>query len=212
MAYRSHRSKRVSRRAVGARRDRKLDLIARVPLFAGCGYDALVELGRSFELATVGPDTVLDTEGARARFWWVVVEGCALTTHRGEPAGVVGPGASVGGHPAPGRDAGDVTVRALGPMTLLVTDARALPTLARRHPAVAKRLLGTPPTRTPPTGTPSTRTPSTGTELSTTAPSSTAPSSTAPKAPSDQHGWHAGVGSAARAATAPTTPSPTVGR
>jgi CRP-like cAMP-binding protein len=149
MLHRPHRSDPAPHPARTARRDLKLERIAAVPLFAGCRRDALVELGRTFELCSVGPGTVLEVEDERASSVTVVVEGSALATRRGVPAGLVGAGDCFGERASLGHGPSVVTIRALGEMVLLMADVRAARTLAARHPALseqlaAARLLGVP--------------------------------------------------------------------
>jgi hypothetical protein len=139
MPRRDHRPDRAARPR-RTRHDGKLELIAGLPLFAPCGRDALFELGRTFELCSIRPGTVLQVEGEPSAFWTVIVEGSALATRGGAPAGLVGAGDCLGERAVLDCAPNGVTVRALDSMVVLVSDVRAVRRVAARHPAVAQRL------------------------------------------------------------------------
>ena len=135
----NHPAVRISRTK---ERDRKLEAIARVPAFARLPPHDLLALGRMFELAALDEGSALVVEGGLARLCMVVVDGRALATRRGEPAGVLGPGDWQGTRPEADY-LGDITVRALEPMTILVADRRAARGLLSAHPGLQARAAAT---------------------------------------------------------------------
>jgi CRP-like cAMP-binding protein len=128
-------------------RDDKLDLLRRVPLFAGIDEEALGSLAAELRVLDVKRRAELFHRTDEGRDLYVVVEGSlkAMTTSReGDDVvfEIMGPG-DVFGESAMMGDVGRTqTVRAIDAACLLVVDRRDLLAFMREQPEVALRLLG----------------------------------------------------------------------
>jgi CRP-like cAMP-binding protein len=128
-------------------RQEKLELLRRVPLFAGIDEEALGALASELRVRDVKRRHELFHRTDEGRDLYVVVEGSlkAMTTSReGDDVvfEVMGPG-DVFGESAMMGDVGRTqTVRTIDPACLLVIDRRDLFAFLREHPEVALRLIG----------------------------------------------------------------------
>jgi CRP-like cAMP-binding protein len=125
----------------------KLDLLRRVPLFAGIDGEALGSLAAELRVLDVKRRTELFHRTDEGRDLYVVVEGSlkAMTTSReGDDVvfEVLGPGDIFGESAMMGDVGRTQTVRAIDAACLLVIDRRDLFPFVREQPEVALRLLG----------------------------------------------------------------------
>jgi CRP-like cAMP-binding protein len=131
-------------------RDEKLDLLARVPLFARMGKRELERLSQLTDEVEVGLDGVLAQQGATGHEFFVVLDGRLIVLDGKKPIATLGPGdffgeiALLDGRPR------TATVRAEGITRLLVVGHREFHALMDEFPtvrtavleAVAERLRG----------------------------------------------------------------------
>jgi CRP-like cAMP-binding protein len=96
------------------RKDAKIELLRRVPLFAGCTKRELASLASSTTLLDVPVNTTLVTEGARDRDLIVIVDGSAEVTRGGKRVGTL----------RSGDFFGEIALLSGGPRTASVTTSQ----------------------------------------------------------------------------------------
>jgi CRP-like cAMP-binding protein len=121
--------------------DDKLELLRRVPLFAGVDQAGLEELGRIAEEVEAGPGTVLTHEGRHEGYFFVVVSGSVRIERSGQTINTMGPGDFLGEIAL--LDAGPRTATATTaePTTLLKITNEAFHQLVDRSPALRTAVL-----------------------------------------------------------------------
>lgn len=122
-------------------RDSKVELLAAVPLFSACSDR---ELKRIAALATPleAPEgDVLTTEGSPGSEFFVIAEGTARVTLRGEELATLGPGDFFGEMALLDQEPRAATVTATGPMTVYVIGASEFGSLLEEAPSVSRKLL-----------------------------------------------------------------------
>ena len=122
--------------------DPKVAFLRSLPGLAGIRDRDLVALASLFDEARVDAGRVLIREGASGREMFLVVEGQAAVTLRGDFIATVGPGEFVGEMAVFERAPRSATVTALTPMRLLVAGSQSFGTLLA-HPAMLRRLATT---------------------------------------------------------------------
>ena len=116
------------------RRDRKIETLSNISLFAGCDDKELAAIAKLVDEATVPAGHVLIEEGATScREAFIVIDGSASVTVRDVQVAIVGPGGVTGEMGVIDHERRCATVRALTDMTLLVIDARSLSSLIEKH-------------------------------------------------------------------------------
>lgn len=122
-------------------RDQKVELLAAVPLFSACSDK---ELKRIASLATpleVPGGEALTVEGAPGSEFFVIDEGTAKVTLRGEELASLGPGDFFGEMSLLDGEPRAATVTADTPMRVFVIGAGEFGALLDDSPSVARRLL-----------------------------------------------------------------------
>ena len=76
------------------RRDAKIELLKRVPLFAGCSKAELRELAKTADELDIREGTVLTREGRTAKEFFVLVDGTAQVTRSPSSRQATGSGRS----------------------------------------------------------------------------------------------------------------------
>lgn len=74
------------------RKNAKVDLISKVPLFAGCSKKELSSIAAIADELDVREGTTLIREGERGREFFVIIEGSARVTRNGRKLNEIGPG------------------------------------------------------------------------------------------------------------------------
>jgi CRP/FNR family transcriptional regulator, cyclic AMP receptor protein len=118
--------------------DEKLDLLERVPLFAGMSRDGLVELGRIADEVDVPAGSVLTHEGRHEGYFFVVVTGTVGIERGGRSINTLGPGDFLG----------EIALLDGGPRTATATAKTACRLLSMRHEAFDELLDVSPTVRT----------------------------------------------------------------
>ena len=121
--------------AVALRRDAKVELLKKVPLFAGCSKAELRELARSADELDIREGTVLTREGRPGREFFVLISGNAQVTRKAKKIAEIGPGDWFGEIALLTDSPRTATVTATSPGDILVITDRRLPQ-RRRDDAV----------------------------------------------------------------------------
>lgn len=126
-----------------AQKDAKIDRLAKVPVFAGCGRKELQAIASiSDEVVIDSGDTVI-TQGEHLHYAYVIEEGSGAVDIDGNSAGEVSAGEILGEismfDPAPAA----ATVTATTSMRLLVIRQDEFEETIRHHPDLAISLLKT---------------------------------------------------------------------
>jgi CRP-like cAMP-binding protein len=124
------------------RDDPKLATLRGVPALRGMRDKELARIATLVDEVELEPGTVLTREGQPAQECFVLLEGQAEVTLRGEVIATVGPGDFVGEMGVIDIRPRSATVRALTPIRALVADMRAFSELIR-EPQVARAVLTT---------------------------------------------------------------------
>jgi CRP/FNR family cyclic AMP-dependent transcriptional regulator len=122
-------------------RDEKLDLLARVPLFARMGKRELERLSQLTDEVEIGLDRVLAEQGETGHEFFIVLDGRLTVFDEGKPIATLGPGdffgeiALLDGRPR------TATVRTEGITRLLVMAHREFHALMDEFPTVRTAVL-----------------------------------------------------------------------
>ena len=124
-----------------ARKDTKLDHLARVRLFSACSKKELNTIGRASDEITVPAGKVLCEEGKPGHEFYLVLEG-EVTVKRGKrKLTALGPGRHFGELALLHRGPRNATVIAEQPTTLLVLGQREFSGVLDEVPSIAHKLL-----------------------------------------------------------------------
>ena len=123
------------------RRDAKIELLRRVPLFSRCSKRELAEVARFADEVDLAEGHVLTREGERGREFFVLLDGTAEVRRRGRKVNTLGPGDFLGEIALLARTPRTATVRATSPIQALVITDRELRTLLDHAPDIRMKLL-----------------------------------------------------------------------
>ena len=121
------------------RNDPKIALLRRVPGLAGYADRQLAQLAPLVDEATAEPGSILVQEGKPGRQTFLIVEGQADVTLRGQYLERLGPGDFVGEMALLDHSPRSATVTAATPMRLLVMDPSSFASLISQ-PSVSRRI------------------------------------------------------------------------
>ena len=119
--------------------DTKLQMLKRVPLFAGLSRDELRLVASVADELVVPAGTSLTVEGERGREFFVLAEGVATVEQQGQTVRTLVGGDFVGEISLLTRSPRTATVTAVVPVRLLVLTDRDFRRLAETLPVVASR-------------------------------------------------------------------------
>ena len=123
------------------RKNAKIELLKRVPLFAGCSKRELGEIAAvTDELALPTPREIM-REGASGREFLIFVEGEADVLRKGRLVAGLGPGDFVGEIALVTGGPRTATVRTRGAARVLVITASGFRTLMREVPSIQSKVL-----------------------------------------------------------------------
>ena len=125
------------------RRDVKIALLKRVPLFAQCSKKELDQLALRADEVDVGAGTVLTSEGDRGREFFVLIEGTADVRRNGRKVNTMGAGDFFGAIALVSERPRTATVTTTSPVRLLVVTDRSFRELMRKLPSVQLKVLAT---------------------------------------------------------------------
>lgn len=123
------------------RKNAKVDLLAKVPLFSGCSRRELQEIASLADELDLPEGTVLITEGERGREFFVLVDGTVSVTRKGRRISTLGAGDWIGEIALVSDVPRTATVIATSPVRVLVVTDRAFSGLIKRSPSIALKVL-----------------------------------------------------------------------
>jgi CRP/FNR family transcriptional regulator, cyclic AMP receptor protein len=128
---------------VALRRDAKIELLKRVPLFSGCSKSELRELAKSADELDIREGTVLTREGRPAREFFVLIDGTAQVTKAGKRIADLGAGDWFGEIALITNSPRTATVTATSPGDVLVITDRRFHSVVETMPSIALKVLAT---------------------------------------------------------------------
>jgi CRP-like cAMP-binding protein len=126
---------------VRLRKNAKVDLLARVPLFSGCSKRELSEVAALADELDVPDGTTLIREGERGREFFVIVDGGVSVTKGGKRVSTLGAGDWIGEIALVSDVPRTATVTTTSPSRVLVVTDRAFSGLIKRSPSIALKVL-----------------------------------------------------------------------
>jgi len=123
------------------RKNRKAELLRRVPLFSECSKRELGDVAGLADELSVPAGTALMREGERGRDFIVLVEGTVKVTRKGRKVAELGDGDFVGEIALVADVPRTATVVASSPLRVLVVSDRAFQRLLRQQPALASKVM-----------------------------------------------------------------------
>ena len=123
------------------RRDAKIELLKKVPLFAECSKSELRELAKTADEVDLREGTVLTREGRVAREFFVLVDGTARVTKAGRKVAELQAGDWFGEIALITNGPRTATVTATSPVDVLVITDRRFRTVVETMPSIALKVL-----------------------------------------------------------------------
>ena len=123
------------------RRDAKVELLKRTPLFAGCTKSELRELAKTADELDLREGTVLIREGRPGREFFVLIDGTAEVTKQGKKIADLGPGDWLGEIALITDSPRTATVTATSPVDVLVITDRRFRSVVETMPSIALKML-----------------------------------------------------------------------
>jgi CRP/FNR family cyclic AMP-dependent transcriptional regulator len=126
---------------VALRRDAKIELLKKVPLFAGCSKSELRQLAQTADEVDLRQGTVLTREGRLGREFFVLIDGTAEVTKKGKKIAQLGPGDWLGEIALITDSPRTATVTATSPLDVLVITDRRFRSVVESMPSIAMKVL-----------------------------------------------------------------------
>ena len=123
------------------RRDAKVELLKKVPLFAGCSKSELRELARTADELDVREGTVLTREGRPGREFFVLIDGTVRVTKKGKTVANLGPGDWLGEIALITDSPRTATATTTSAVDLLVITDRRFRSVVETMPSIALKVL-----------------------------------------------------------------------
>jgi CRP/FNR family cyclic AMP-dependent transcriptional regulator len=124
-------------------RNAKIDLLKRVPLFAGCSKTELRELALVADELDLREGRTLVREGQPGREFFVLVDGSVRVSRKGRKLSELGPGDFFGEIALLTDTPRTATVTATSPIRVLVLTNRAFRRVVEAMPSIALKVLST---------------------------------------------------------------------
>jgi CRP-like cAMP-binding protein len=128
---------------VALRRDAKIELLKRAPLFAGCSKSELRALARIADELDLREGTVITREGRPGREFFVLVSGTADVTKKGKKIAKLGAGEWFGEIALLTDSPRTATVTATSAVDVLVVTERRFREVVETMPSIALKILAT---------------------------------------------------------------------
>ena len=125
------------------RKDAKLELLGRVPLFAGCSKKELGEISTLADELSFPEGTTLIQEGRQGHEFFVLVEGSVDVRRKGRKVSSLGDGSFFGEMSLVSSRPRNATVTASSPVRVLVVHEQAFRRLLRDSPPIQLKVLQT---------------------------------------------------------------------
>jgi CRP/FNR family transcriptional regulator, cyclic AMP receptor protein len=126
---------------VALRRDAKIELLKKVPLFAGCSKNELRQLAKIADELDLREGTVLTREGRPGREFFVLIDGTAEVRKKGKKIADLGPGDWLGEIALITDSPRTATVTATSPVDVLVITDRRFRSVVETMPSIALKVL-----------------------------------------------------------------------
>jgi CRP/FNR family transcriptional regulator, cyclic AMP receptor protein len=123
-------------------KNEKVELLKRVPLFAGCTRAELIEVAVIADEREASPAAKLTEEGRSGREFFVLVEGTVAVERGGRKLAELGPGDWFGEVAILTHKPRSATVTATTPVSLLAINDRSFRRVVETTPRIALRVLG----------------------------------------------------------------------
>ena len=123
------------------RRDAKIELLKRAPLFSGCSKGELRALASSADELDLRQGTVITREGRPGREFFVLIDGTAEVTKNGEKVAELGAGDWFGEIALLTDSPRTATVTATSPVDVLVITDRRFRDVVETMPSIALKIL-----------------------------------------------------------------------
>lgn len=123
------------------RRDAKIDLLKKVPLFAGCTKDELRQLAGIADELDLRQGTVLTREGRDAHEFFVLIDGEVRVTKGGKKLADLSAGDWLGEIALLTKGPRTATATAMSPVHTLVIVDREFRRLVKEMPSIAVKVL-----------------------------------------------------------------------
>lgn len=124
-----------------ARKDNKLDQLARVRLFSACSKKELATIGRASDEVAFPAGKVICEEGKPGREFFLVLDGEVTVKRKGRKVASLGAGSHFGELALLHRGPRNATVTAETPTTVLVLGQREFSGVLDEIPGLAHKLL-----------------------------------------------------------------------
>jgi CRP/FNR family transcriptional regulator, cyclic AMP receptor protein len=129
--------------AVALRRDAKIELLKRAPLFSGCSKSELRALASTADELDLREGTIITREGRPGREFFVLISGTAEVTKKGKEVAQLGAGDWFGEIALLTDAPRTATVKATAPVDVLVITDRGFRTVVETMPSIALKVLST---------------------------------------------------------------------
>jgi CRP/FNR family cyclic AMP-dependent transcriptional regulator len=123
------------------RRDRKIDLLRRVPLFAGCSKKELGEVAQVADELDFRSGKTLIREGEPGREFFVLVDGTVEVRRKGRKIDTGGPGDFFGEMALLSDQPRNATVTTTSQVDALIVTARNFRALVESNPLIALKVM-----------------------------------------------------------------------
>ena len=127
--------------AVALRRDAKIELLKRAPLFQGCSKSELRALASTADELDLREGTIITREGRPGREFFVLISGTAEVTKKGKEVALLGAGDWFGEIALLTDAPRTATVKATSPVDVLVITDRRFKTVVETMPSIALKIL-----------------------------------------------------------------------
>ncbi|MGH3126594.1 MAG: cyclic nucleotide-binding domain-containing protein [Gaiellaceae bacterium] len=127
--------------AVALRRDAKIELLKRAPLFSGCSKSELRALASTADELDLREGTIITREGRPGREFFVLISGTAQVTKKGKEVAQLGAGDWFGEIALLTDAPRTATVKATSPVDVLVITDRRFKTVVETMPSIALKIL-----------------------------------------------------------------------
>ena len=125
------------------RRDAKIELLKRAPLFSGCSKSELRALASTADELDLREGTIITREGRPGREFFVLISGTAEVTKKGKEVAQLGAGDWFGEIALLTDAPRTATVKATSPVDVLVITDRSFKTVVETMPSIALKVLST---------------------------------------------------------------------
>lgn len=125
------------------RRDAKIELLKRAPLFSGCSKSELRALASTADELDLREGTIITREGRPGREFFVLISGTAQVTKKGKEVAQLGAGDWFGEIALLTDAPRTATVKATSPVDVLVITDRRFKTVVETMPSIALKILST---------------------------------------------------------------------